>query len=147
MFSAQSRTTLARIPVSAPHGEYKQESERTQLFDRAIENPLVYFLPSPRSLQIHTQYITQFTLGEQMYNFVVQQIAHHVEHQDFSAQTHHSDVSGQSWLLCQIKTLYKKNGTNVTRQKYAFLHTKRRSASTHLDNNTEKMATGQKFLK
>ena len=44
----------------------------------------------------HTTDITHFTLVDQMYNPVVQELAHHIECQDISAQVHHSDAIGQS---------------------------------------------------
>ena len=44
----------------------------------------------------HTIDITDFSLGEKMYNSVVQQVAHDVERQKISAQVHHSDVGGQT---------------------------------------------------
>ena len=61
------------------------------MFDRAIENSL----GAPCTCS-HTSGITHFSHSEQMYDAVVQQIALCVVRQDFSAQVHHSDVSGQS---------------------------------------------------
>ena len=52
-----------------------------------------------------------------MYNPVVQDIAHHVERQDISAQVHHWDVTGQSGS-CQNSTLYTNwNPATSTQQK------------------------------
>ena len=46
-----------------------------------------------------------------MYDVVVQQIEHRVVRQDFSAQVHHSDVSGQSGFSARIarSTCYEPN--------------------------------------
>ena len=43
----------------------------------------------------HPKDITHITLGERCTRSVVQQIAHHVERQNFSWQVQHSDVSDQ----------------------------------------------------
>ena len=50
----------------------------------------------------HTKDITHFSLGQKMYNSVVQHIAHHVERQKISAQVYHSDVSGQSGSIARV---------------------------------------------
>ena len=52
-----------------------------------------------------------------MYNFVVQQIAHHVERQDTSVQVHHSDVSGQSGSIARTaRSTPSLGGRNQTNQ-------------------------------
>ena len=53
-------------------------------------------------LSSHAKDIADFSLGEEMYKSVVQQIAHHVERQDISAQVHQADVKGRSGSI--VKT-------------------------------------------
>ena len=62
----------------------------------------------------HTKDITHFSLGQKMYNSVVQHIAHHVEQQKISAQVHHSDVSGQSGSIA--RTARSRAGRDLSRQ-------------------------------
>ena len=67
-------------------------------------------LPHCATVQARLHLATHFSLGERMYNSVVQHIAQNVESQDTRAQVHHSALGrkGSVWLHCQNSRLYIK---------------------------------------
>ena len=77
---------------------------------------------SSRSSQIRTHRTLHASLlGENMYNSLVHQLAHHAEHEDGSARVHHSDVGDQSGFVARAarstshdpNIAFQKSGTHL----------------------------------
>ena len=122
---------LARIPVSSPAALHSSTDDSSVVFYRKVIGHSCSTVPLKSSWCAfhivqrhqhtfislisgsHTKDITHFSLGQKMYNSVVQHIEHHVEQQKISAQVHHSNVSGQSGSNARVA---RSTGRDLSRQ-------------------------------